>query len=134
WVPYEGPLEFVAAGEYEIEYRSTDAAGNREVLGAVRFTIRQQIDTGEDLALAVKPAKKRIGAGKRVRFRATLSSGVEAPGNRAATLCVKVQRKRFRVIGPRCVDLPSLAPASELVQRFVLKAKKPARGKRSNVR
>jgi PKD repeat protein len=134
WLPYEEALEFVAAGEYEIEYRSTDAAGNREAFGAVRFAIRSRVDTGEDLDLTVTPAKLRIRPGKRARFEAALSSGADAPGHRFATLCVKVNKKRFKVIGSRCVDIPSLAAASEVAQRFVLKAKKRARGKRTRVR
>ncbi|HEY8465749.1 MAG TPA: family 16 glycoside hydrolase, partial [Solirubrobacterales bacterium] len=132
WVTYEEPLEFTQPGEYEIEYRSTDVAGNREAFAAVKFTIREPAPGGDELTLGVKPKKKTIGARGVVTLRATVSAGVdldEVP----VQLCVRAKKKRFQVIGAQCAQI-DLAPGAAVTQPFALRAKKAATGKTTKVR
>ena len=137
WLTYEEPLVFSDPGEYEIEYRSTDVAGHREAFGAVKFRIRKGGGTpgGAELSLSAKSnKKKKIRVGKRATVRATVSLGAEASQAVPAKVCVRVQKKRFKVVGARCVKIDALAPGTEVTQAFVLKAKKAAAGKATKVR
>ncbi len=133
----EGPVVVEGEGQHKVEFRSVDVAGHTEDVKTVMFRIGESGGPSgkAELSASVKPAKKRLGAkAKRVafRFKVTNQGDAATPGD--LQLCVKAQKKRFAVKGATCVKAKSLGAEMSVAQRFILKPKKAARGKRSRVR
>ncbi len=130
WEPLDGELTVSGVGEHVVEYRSRDVAGNVEAARSVEF----EILGSPQIALAVKPAKRRVAAKrKRTAFRAIVRStgDVAAEGVR---VCARYQKRRVRLIGKRCRTLGELAAGSRSAVRFKFAIKRQARGKKTRIR
>jgi plastocyanin len=126
WVTYDGPFTLSDPGDYDLEFRSQDVAGNLEdPPGLASFSIGQGGDPALDLE--VSPRKRSAKVGKEASFRTTALNSGEADAS-DVEVCVKAPSRKVRVVGPDCETADTLAPDEELDSRFELKPKRSARG------
>jgi hypothetical protein len=128
---YTGPFTVSGVGPHEVEFFSTDEAGNVEETQSVSFEIEE--GGGEpDLRLAVTPGRDRVRVGQTAAFTATVRNTGDGP---AASLrvCVRAPKSKLRVVGKECVRSGALDPGERMTPRFRLKPQRSARGKSVNV-
>jgi glucose/arabinose dehydrogenase/PKD repeat protein/type 1 glutamine amidotransferase len=131
WLPYREPFTVSDEGDYLIEYRSTDVAGNVEATKQVEFAI----EGGGPPVLdgSVTPRRDSVKPGKRARFSLRVRNEGDAAA-RNVELCVKAPKRKVRVIGADCRETPNLGVDASVQARFTLKPKRSAAGDRITLR
>jgi glucose/arabinose dehydrogenase/type 1 glutamine amidotransferase len=127
---YTGPFTVAEPGSHEIEFFSSDNAGNVEETQSVSFEIEE--GGAPDLRLAVRPKRESAKVGKVARFTATARNlGDTAAG--AVRLCAKGPRSKVKVKGKACTTRASLAPGAAFAPTFKLAPKRAARGQQVRI-
>jgi glucose/arabinose dehydrogenase/PKD repeat protein len=159
--PFETAFTVTGDGAHTVDYRSTDVAGNVEETRSVAFTIDTAAGGGpaprggdpvppgappqganpsppasRTPALRASVNRKRMVVGprsKRVRLRFRVANTGEAAASNVR-VCVKVPKRRLKVIGNRCQTVRSLAAGAAVTRTFQVRPKRAARGKRTRIR
>jgi hypothetical protein len=127
---YTGPFTVAEPGSHEIEFFSSDNAGNVEETQSVSFEIEE--GGAPDLRLAVRPKRESAKVGKVARFTATARNlGDTAAG--AVRLCAKGPRSKVKVKVKACTTRASLAPGAAFAPTFKLAPKRAARGQQVRI-
>jgi plastocyanin/glucose/arabinose dehydrogenase len=113
-------------GSHEVDYFSTDEAGNVEATESVSFEIEE--GGGEpELRLGVSPSRDRVRVGQTAAFTATVRNTGDGSASNLR-VCVKAPKSKLRVVGKECVRSGTLDPGERMTPRFRLKPKRSARG------
>jgi len=135
WTEYNpfAPPTFEDNGDYAIEYRSGDVAGNVEDPKSVSFEI-DTFTVQPELEMQGRPEARNVPKKrKQVRFRARATNiGSAATGE--FDICARFSSQRLRVLGPSCVVIDDLEPAASVVEAFQFRIKPAARGKVTRIR
>jgi plastocyanin len=126
--------EFTVSGEgaHEVDFRSTDNAGNVEAIDSVGFEIEPEVGGTPELGLSVKPKRKTVKPGKRAKFTATATNTGDAEATQVR-VCAKAPKAKAKVVGKACATTAALAADASFARKFTLKPKRKARGKRVKV-
>ena len=136
WQTYElaSPPTFSDPGAYEIEYRSTDKAGNVEEPKTISFQIAEPATPEPSLKVAVQPKKRNLAKrAKKTAFKVNLRNRGDGAAGKLR-VCAKAPKARLAVKGKACRAVNGLDAGAKSSVRFVFKVKKGARGKTSPVR
>jgi plastocyanin len=125
--PFLTEFTVTEPGSHEVEFFSTDEAGNVEATQSVSFEIEE--GGGEpDLRLQVSPSRDRVRVGQTAAFTATVRNTGDGSASNLR-VCVKAPKSKLRVVGKECVRSGVLDPGERMTPRFRLKPKRSARGK-----
>jgi uncharacterized repeat protein (TIGR01451 family) len=117
----QGPI--VLEPGQQLEFRSTDAAGNVEEARSLE----------PELDGTVKPKRKKVKVGKRATFRFTVEN---AGGTTAENvkLCAMAPKNKVNVVGKECRGAGSLGTDEDVREAFKLKPKRAAAGKKVTIK
>ncbi len=133
WLPYTAPFTVSDEGDYLIEYRSTDVAGNVEATNQVEFTIEPDVGGPPALDGSVAPRRDSVKVGQRARFTFRVTNEGQSAAQ-DVELCVSAPRRKVRMIGAACRTAPTLGVDASTQARFTLKPKRSAAGDRITLR
>jgi glucose/arabinose dehydrogenase len=129
---YTGPFTVSAEGSHEVEFFSTDVAGNEEAAKSVEFEISGAAGSPE-LGLNVKPKRKSVSAGRSAKFTATVRNAGDGPSGEVR-VCVDAPKSKMRIAGKPCANRAVLEPGARAAVRFRVEPNRSARGKRVKLR
>jgi glucose/arabinose dehydrogenase/type 1 glutamine amidotransferase len=127
---YTGPFTVSGVGPHEVEFFSTDEAGNVEETQSVEFEIVH--GDRPRLRLSARPTRQSAKVGKVARFTATARNLSGGPATNVR-VCAKAPRSKVRINGKACASRPTLAPGASFAPTFKLVPKRAARGRQVRI-
>ena len=135
WTEYDGfmPPTFSDDGDYTVEYRSADVAGNVEDAKSVEFSIETDDEVAE-IELTALPELRRVNKNRRqVQYRARAINVGDAPSGEVE-VCAIVPAAKLNVVGPNCRTIDDIPDGQRTVEVFQFRIKPAAKGKLTRIR
>jgi len=107
WNTYTNALSFTELGDYEIQYRATDLAGNVSPVAVASFRIDTPPLDPAAFTLSLKAKPKKVKPGAQTKIGLTLGNSGEATGTNVK-VCAAGQKKKSKIVGKKCITVGDL--------------------------